>query len=51
MGDEEYLTLPNKQALMKAVKTQIMEHSFYPQLKQINKLHYKNAMRLIKQLH
>jgi hypothetical protein len=51
MGGEEYLTLPNKQALMKAVRAQIMRHSFYQQLKPINKLHYKNAMRLIKQLH
>jgi len=51
MGGEEYLTLPNKQALMKAVRAQIMGHSFYQQLKPINKLHYKNAMRLIKQLH
>lgn len=51
VGGEEYLTLPNKQALMKAVRAQIMEHSFYQQLKPINKLHYKNAMRLIKQLH
>lgn len=48
---EEYLTLPNKQALMKAVRAQIMGHSFYQQLKPINKLHYINAMRLIKQLH
>lgn len=51
VGGEEYLTLPNKQALMKAVRAQIMGHSFYPQLKPINKVHYKNAMRLIKQLH
>ena len=51
MGGEEYLTLPNKQALMKAVRAQIMRHSFYQQLKPINKLNYKNAMRLIKQLH
>ena len=51
VGEEEYLTLPNKQALMKAVRAQIMRHSFYQQLKPINKLHYKNAMRLIKQLH
>lgn len=51
MGNEEYLTLPNKQALMKAVRAQIIGHSFYQQLKPINKLNYKNAMRLIKQLH
>ena len=51
MGGEEYLTLPNKQALMKAVRAQIMRHSFYQQLKPKNKLNYKNAMRLIKQLH
>jgi hypothetical protein len=53
MGDEEYFTLPNKQALMKAVRAQIMEHSFlfYPQLKPITNLYYRNAMRLIKKLH
>ena len=51
VGGEEYFTLPNKQALMKAVRAQIMGYSFYPQLKQITQLHYKNAMRLIKQLH
>ena len=53
MGSEEYLTLPNKQALMKAVRAQIMEHSFlfYPQLKPITNLYYKAAMRKIKQLH
>lgn len=53
MGSEEYLTLPNKQALMKAVRAQIMEHSFsfYPQLKLITNLYYKAAMRKIKQLH
>lgn len=53
VGREEYLTLPNKQALMKAVRAQITRYSFsfYPQLKLINKLHYRNAMRLIKQLH
>ena len=51
MGGEEYLTLPNKQALMKAVRAQIMGHPFYQQLKPINKLNYINAMRLIKQLH
>ena len=53
VGDEEYLTLPSKQALMKAVRAQIMEHSFlfYPQLKPITNLYYKAAMRKIKQLH
>ena len=51
MSEEEYLTLPNKQALMKAVRAHIMGDSFYPQLKPINKLNYKNAMRLIKKLH
>lgn len=53
MGREEYITLPNKQALMKAIKAQIMRHSFlfYPQLGPIAKFNYKSAMRLIKQLH
>lgn len=51
VSGEEYLTLPNKQALMKAVRTQIIGHSFYQQLKPINKLNYKNAMKRIKQLH
>lgn len=53
MGIEEYITLPNKQALMKAIKAQIMRHSFlfYPQLGPIAKFNYKSAMRLIKQLH
>lgn len=51
MGAEEYLTLPNKQALMKAVRAQITRYSTYPQLKLRTVVNYRNSIRRIKQLH
>lgn len=50
MGGEQYLTLPNKQALMKAVRTQIMTYA--PNIKLYIKplYNYKEAMRIIKNL-
>lgn len=52
MGDEEYLTLPNKQALMKAVRTQMMT-TYAPNMRlhPILSYNYKDSMRKIKQLH
>lgn len=51
MGGEEYLTLPNKQALMKAVRTQMMTHA--PNIRLYTKplYNYKQSMKIIKQLH
>lgn len=49
VDDEEYLTLPNKQALMKAVRAQITRYSTYPQSKPIIVINYRDSMRLIKQ--
>ncbi len=51
VGDEEYLTLPNKQALMKAVKAQITRYSTYPQSKLRTVINYRNSMKRIKQLY
>lgn len=51
MGGEEYLTLPNKQALMKAVRAQITKYSTYPQSKLLTSANYRNSMKRIKQLH
>ena len=51
MGAEEYLTLPNKQALMKAVRAQITRYSTYPHLKLRTVVNYRNSIRRIKQLH
>lgn len=51
MGAEEYLTLPNKQALMKAVRAQVTRYSTYPQLKPITVINYRDSMKRIKQLH
>lgn len=51
VGGEEYLTLPNKQALMKAVRAQITRYSTYPQSKLLIVANYRNSMRKIKQLH
>ena len=51
MGAEEYLTLPNKQALMKAVRAQITRYSTYPQSKPRTVANYRNSMKKIKQLH
>lgn len=48
--DEEYLTLPNKQALMKAVRAQVTRYSTYPHSKLRTVANYRNSMRLIKQL-
>jgi hypothetical protein len=52
MGEEEYLTLPNKQALAKAVRAQVTKYlfSFNPKIKSKTNLCYKAAMRKIKQL-
>jgi len=51
MGSEEYLTLPNKQALMKAVRTQMMNYA--PNIRLYTELpyNYKESMKRIKQLH
>jgi len=51
MGSEEYLTLPNKQALMKAVRTQTM--TYMPNIRLYTKpsYYYKESMKRIKQLH
>lgn len=51
MGPEEYLTLPNKQALMKAVRTQMMK--YIPNIRLHTELSYsyKESMKRIKQLH
>lgn len=51
MGSEEYLTLPNKQALMKAVRTQMMKYT--PNIRLYTELpyNYKESMKRIKQLH
>ena len=51
MGAEEYLTLPNKQALMKAVRAQVTRYSTYPQSKPIIVINYRDSMKRIKQLH
>lgn len=51
MGAEEYLTLPNKQALMKTVRAQIMRYSTYPQSKPKTVINYMVSMKRIKQLH
>ena len=51
VGGEEYLTLPNKQALMKAVRAQITRYSIYPQLKLRTVINYRDSMKKIKQLH
>lgn len=51
MGGEEYLTLPNKQALMKAVRAQVMGYSTYPQSKLRTVINYRDSMKRIKQLH
>jgi hypothetical protein len=51
MGPEEYLTLPNKQALMKAVKTQMMTNTPSVQYFTKTSSFYKNAMIKIKSLH
>jgi len=51
MGDEEYLTLPNKQALMKAVRAQVTRYSTYPQSKPRTVINYRDSMKRIKQLH
>jgi hypothetical protein len=48
---EEYLTLPNKQALMKAVKTQMMTNTPSVQYFTKTSSFYKNAMIKIKSLH
>jgi hypothetical protein len=50
MGSEEYLTLPNKQALMKAVRTQMMNYA--PNIRLYTELpyNYKESMKKIKQL-
>ena len=50
MGLEEYLTLPNKQALMKAIRTQITKYSTYPQSKPKTVINYRDSMKRIKQL-
>lgn len=50
MGGEEYLTLPNKQALMKAVRAQITRYSTYPQSKLHTAANYRDSMKRIKQL-
>lgn len=51
MGGEEYLTLPNKQALMKAVRAQVTRYSTYPQSKPRTVINYRDSMKRIKQLH
>jgi hypothetical protein len=51
MGGEEYLTLPNKQALMKAVRAQITRYSTHPQSKPKTVVNYRDSMKRIKQLH
>jgi hypothetical protein len=60
LGGEEYITLPNKQALMKAVKAQITKYSTYPffcagtnhfQSKLRTAAYYRDSMKKIKQLH
>ena len=51
MGSEEYLTLPNKQALMKAVKTQMMKYTPNIRLHTELPYNYKESMKRIKQLH
>jgi hypothetical protein len=51
MGAEEYLTLPNKQALMKAVRAQVTRYSTYPQSKPRTVINYRDSMKRIKQLH
>ena len=48
MGGEEYLTLPNKQALMKAVRTQMMR---YARLYTKPLYNYKQSMKIIKSLY
>lgn len=52
MGGEQYLTLPNKQALMKAVKAQLMT-TYTPNMRlfPIISHNYKESMKRIKQLH
>lgn len=52
MGGEQYLTLPNKQALMKAVKAQLMT-TYAPNMRlyPILSCNYKKSMKRIKQLH
>ena len=52
MGGEQYLTLPNKQALMKAVKAQLMT-TYTPNMRlfPIISHNYKESIRIIKQLH
>lgn len=51
IGGEKYLTLPNKQALMKAVRTQMMNYA--PNIRLYTELpyNYKESIRIIKQLH
>ena len=51
VGGEEYLTLPNKQALMKAVRAQVTRYSTYPQSKPRTVINYRDSMKRIKQLH
>ena len=51
MGSEEYLTLPNKQALMKAVRTQMMKYTPNIRLHTELPYNYKESMKRIKQLH
>lgn len=51
VGGEEYLTLPNKQALMKAVRAQITRYSTHPQSKPKTVINYRDSMKRIKQLH
>lgn len=52
MGGEQYLTLPNKTALMKAVKAQLMT-TYTPNMRlfPIISHNYKESMKRIKQLH
>ena len=52
MGGEQYLTLPNKQALMKAVKAQLMT-TYTPNMRLFPIIlhNYKESMKRIKQLH
>jgi hypothetical protein len=52
VSGEEYLTLPNKQALMKAVRAQMMT-TYAPNMRLYPKLscNYKESMKRIKQLH
>lgn len=51
IGGEKYLTLPNKQALMKAVRTQMMNYAPNMRLYPILSCNYKKSMKRIKQLH